>query len=57
MNTITAITEFVSVAGPAALLTLPVVVLLNRTHAKAKDATGGRHPALPGHAFGDPHRW
>ncbi len=56
MNTITAITEFLSVAGPAAILTTPLVVLLNRTHRRAHDATG-RHPALPPHAFGDPRHW
>jgi hypothetical protein len=57
MNTIIAIRDFVSVAGPAALLTTPFVVLLNHTHRKAQDATGRRHPALPSHAFGDPRHW
>ena len=57
MNTIIAIRDFLSVAGPAALLTTPFVVLLNHTHRKAQDATGRRHPALPSHAFGDPRHW
>jgi hypothetical protein len=57
MNTIIALRDFLSVAGPAALLTAPLVAMLNHTHRKAQDATGRRNPALPSHAFGNPRHW